>query len=198
MSEVILVTDFEPIPPIFYPEGRNEPFCHCKLCGKELLDNEEQYIIEKIYKQDLETRQRNIVFELAYCLTCANDMRKEMSAESLQKMEAFFRERSQISERAKGLRDNNLFDVDLWLNNCVINNASVDELEEFQIYAQCQGRDMLFYEYPFMISGKALDEVVDLLSEKTLGFLNDFMLDNIDLPPEMMDLMTKTRRPVFI
>ncbi|MCG8698911.1 MAG: hypothetical protein MI922_12730 [Bacteroidales bacterium] len=197
-DNIVVANNFEPIPRIFYPEGKEEPFSHCKICGKELLDAEEAYIVEKIFKQDVKSKKREIIFEFAYCLPCLQGLREEMSGESLQKMMEFFENKSKLKERAKGLRDNNIYDVDLWVNNCIVTNESIDEVEEFQLYAQCQGRDMLFYEYPYMISGKALDEVVNLISNKTLDFLNNFMLDNIDLPPEVEDLFNKTKRPVII
>ena len=196
MSDIVVVNDYCHIPPIFYPEGSDKPFSHCKLCGKELLESETPYLIEKIFKQDVKTGKRKVICEFAYCLECIDSMREELSKDSLGKIEAYFQQNAQVEKRSAGLRANKLFDVDLWLNNCIINNKSIDEIEEFQIYAHCQGKDMLFYQYPYMISGEALDEVANLLSDKTLDFLNNFWLDNVDLPPEMADLF-KTRRPVI-
>jgi hypothetical protein len=90
-----------------------------------------------------------------------------------------------------------LFDLDLWLQNCIVKNKSIDEVEEFQIMTLCEGGDMLFYHAPYMICGEAMDEVMDLLSKKTLDIIDDLMIDIVDIPPEMKELF-KTRKPILI
>jgi hypothetical protein len=55
---------------------------------------------------------------------------------------------------------------------------------------------MLFYHAPYMICGEAMDDIVNLISNKTLDIINDFWADNIDLPPEFEDIF-KTRKPII-
>jgi hypothetical protein len=152
---------------------------------------------EKAYHQDLTKLERSLVFEFAYCLDCLDQMRAEFSIESKQKLDSYFVKNSDLEKRQTGLTANNLFDVDLWLQNCIVKNESIDEVEEFQILALCEGGDMLYHYFPYMICGNAMEEVANLLSNKTLDMLNDFLIDNIDVPPELEEIF-KSKKPILL
>jgi hypothetical protein len=197
MSDLVLINDFIEVPPMFFPEGSEEPFKYCKLCNKELIENEERYVIEKAYSQDLTSKERKLIFEVAYCVDCLNQIHEEFSRESREMIYNYFKQNSNLEARYKGLSENKLFDLDLWLQNCIVKNKSIDEVEEFQIMTLCEGGDMLFYHASYMICGEAMDEVMDLLSKKTLDIIDDLMIDIVDVPPEMEELF-KTRKPILI
>lgn len=197
MSNVLVIDNFEPIPPIFFPDGKEMPFCNCSICGKQLLKRGQTYMIEKAYKQDIETQERELIFEIVYCFECIEKLREELSEESKQKLEVFYKENIDFEKRHKQLSEHELFETDIWLNNCVVSNKAIDEVNEFQIYALCDGGDILYHQTPYMICGEVIDQVTELISNKTLDFLNDFLLDHIDLPPEFADIIN-TPRPVFI
>lgn len=196
MPGLIYVNDFINVPPIFYPEGKNEPFKYCQVCKKELLENNERYLIEKAYKQDLENKGRKLIFEFVYCLNCQEQIQSEFSPESKEKIDNYFNANTNLEKRYQGLTKNKLFDVDIWLHNCIVKNKPIDEVEEFQIYSLCEGGDMLFYHAPFMLCGEAMDDIMNLLSNKTLDIINGFWVDNIDLPPEMEDIF-KTKKLIL-
>jgi hypothetical protein len=197
MEETEIIKNFEEISLIFLQEKSNTPFKNCKICNKELIENNERYIIEKAYHQDLTKLERSLVFEFAYCLDCLDQMRAEFSIESKQKLDSYFVKNSDLEKRQTGLTANNLFDVDLWLQNCIVKNESIDEVEEFQILALCEGGDMLYHYFPYMICGNAMEEVANLLSNKTLDMLNDFLIDNIDVPPELEEIF-KSKKPILL
>ncbi len=197
MSELVVVDDFEKIPSIFYSERSEEPFKFCNVCHKELVDSEEKYIIEKAYQQDLSNMKRSLVFEFAYCVDCLENMQAEFSGESKQKLDAYFEKNTDLDKRQEGLTKNKLFDVDIWLQTCIVKNKSIDEVEEFQILALCEGGDMLYHYFPYMICGDAMNEISNLLSNKTLDILNNFLIDNIDVPPELEEIF-KTKKLLLI
>lgn len=197
MSKPVFIDNYIPIPPIFYPEGSDKPFCNCKVCGKELIDSEEQYVIEKAYGQDIETGKRQVIFEFVYCFDCVQEIHQTLSVESRAKIAEYMQQNSDLERRDAELKKHELFDVDIWLHNCVVKNQSIDEVKEFQVYALCMGNDLLFHQAPYMICGDAVDDIMGLLSNKSLDILNDLMTDLTDLPPEFSELF-KTRRPIFI
>jgi len=196
MSDLVVIDDYINVPPVFLPEGSEEPFKYCKVCNKELLENNERYVIEKAYSQDLEKKSRKLIFEFAYCADCLEQIREEFSLESKKKIDDFFNTNTNLEKRYQGLKKCKLFDVDIWLHNCIVKNKSIDKVKEFQIMALCQGNDMLFYQAPYMICGEAMDDLMGLLSNKTLDIINDFWADIIDLPPELEDIF-KTKKPVI-
>ena len=197
MSDLVFIKDFVKMPPIFYPEGGEELFKYCQVCKKELIENQERYMIEKAYSQNLNKKERKLIFEFVYCIDCLDEIQDEFSSESKEKITNFFMTNSNLEARYDGLSKNKLFDVDLWLHNCIVKNKSIDEVEEFQILTMCQGGDMLFHHAPYMICGEAMDEIMNLLSNKTLDIINDLMIDIIDIPPELEEIFN-TRKPILI
>lgn len=196
MSEIIFVNDHINIPEIFHSDKDELPFTNCAMCNNELLTGEKNYLIEKAYHQNLSTLKKELIFEFAYCIDCLQKLREEFSEESIKKLDEYFESRVDFKKRQEQLTEYKLFEPEIWLNNCVVKNKSIDEVEEYQIYALCNGSDMLFYNYPYMICGDAVDEVAELLSNKTLDIINDFWASHIDLPPEIEDIF-KTKRPVI-
>jgi hypothetical protein len=45
MEETEIIKNFEEISLIFLQEKSNTPFKNCKICNKELIENNERYII---------------------------------------------------------------------------------------------------------------------------------------------------------
>ena len=196
MEERNFVSNYIDIPKIFYPEEGNIPFVNCTICHKDLLNNDVNYLIEKAYKQELSDGSRKLVFEFVYCLDCLEKFRDEFSKESKLKIDQFFDEKTNLEKRQNELIKYDLFEPEIWLNNCIVKNKSIDEVEEFQICALCNGGDMLYHHYPYMICGEAMDELVEVLSPQTLDIINDFWINNTGLPPEIEDIF-KTKRPIL-
>jgi predicted nucleic acid-binding Zn ribbon protein len=196
MIEIFEVTHSTQIPEIFYSDKEKKPFSHCKVCGKNLIDSNELYVIEKAFAKKYNTGEQVVEFELACCLECRESINASMSKVSRKKIEAYFIANTQIEKRDEELKKYNLIDPDIWLQNCVVKNKSIDEVDEFQIYALCYKDKLIFNGMPLMICGEAVDEIMELLSNKSLGILNDFMADLIDLPPEFSEII-KNKTPMF-
>ena len=186
-----------PIPSIFHSDKSNQPFTECKVCQKDIIRSGEPYIIEKAYGQDLTKGRREVVFELAYCMDCVQQINESLSEESREKIQAYFKENTDIDKRDQELKKYELFETDIWLQNCIVKNKSIDEVDEFQIYALCIGNDILFHQAPYMVCGDAIDEVMELLSNKSLDILNDLMSDILDLPPNYDELFKRPTPLIF-
>lgn len=60
----------------------------------------------------------------------------------------------------------------------------------------CNGANMTINQFPYALSGEVQDEIMQLLSAKSLGILDDFIGNHFTGPPEIREILK--RRPVFI
>lgn len=197
MSETLDITHSAPIPEIFYSEKEKKRFTQCTFCGKNLGDGNDLYLIEKAFERKPGSDQRQLVFELACCMDCRQEMHDSLSKESNEKIAAYFAANSNVEERDQELKKHDLLDTDIWLNNCIVKNKSMDEVNEYQIYALCWKDQMIFHQMPFMLCGDTMDEILDLLSAKSLDIINDLTADLIDLPPEFGEYF-RDKKVLFI
>lgn len=160
----------------------------CISCECNLMDPATDYLIEKALKPYNGYQAYSTVFEYAICMSCAADMQDKISTESRLKMGAYFQKNFNVMAHRIKLTTEEL-DVMRWLEYCAINGQHVSELAECQIYAQCHGPYMVIQDFPYMISGTVLDEMIDLLSAKTLEDLDNFKNDLVDGPSEFQDLL---------
>ena len=172
-----------PIPPEFHSVAEDGPFRECLRCGTSLLQNDEVYLVERVF------RGREPIIEYAMCLACVECGSEELSAQSRERIAAHIQENARIEERFERLSqhlDNPR--ASLWLDRCLITDIPAVECDSRQICGWCQGGSLrLDYMSPFLISGQAVEEIVELLSEQTRGWMEDFIGDNFGMPPEFCD-----------
>lgn len=175
------VTD---IPDIFLPYGQKEPFAHCINCHCDLLQDDVEYIVEKVIRRYKQLNATDVIFEYAICMHCAELMRKELSVESLQNVQDFIEKSNMINSRQRLIRENN-WNIHDWLSCCAVSGEDIDEQDEYQIYGHCRGRQLVFSAMPYMISGSVMEAMSELLSAKTRDELDRFIDDNFGIPPEL-------------
>lgn len=179
--DFFLFEDREDMPEELYSE-EGKPFEHCKQCSKNLHEPPASYTIEKVYKRYPNTDQPQVLFEYAVCDDCAGDMRDEFSEESAMNLQSYF---AQHLIGQEGLDER---DIHERLNTCMIKSSSLEEEQEFAVVARGHGDQMLKSHYPFAISLTAMDELSELLSDKTRDLLDDFVERNFTGPPEFEEV----------
>ena len=185
------------IPPVFYESISGKPFEKCQVCEKSLLSPNTNYIIEKAYRKNPVNNKVEPLFELSICLDCAKDLFNRFSDESKEKINQFFTE----NNRMLGILTNRPEEdrVENYISKCSVLGTPVHELDEYQIYGQFRGNHLMLDMPPYMISSPVMDDVQDLLSEKTLEELDDFTGDYLTGPPEFREFFkAPKRRPIFI
>ena len=186
-----------PIPEEFYSFESNQPFENCLVCKADLLSGELDYFIEKAVRNYREHDVSDIVYEYAICWHCAHDMNGQMSAESMQNIQAYFSEQSQFIQNLNDYNNNwQEKEGELIPDRCVITGEDKTHLDEYMIYGHFRGNAMVKSSMPYLLSGKVMDAVSDLLSNQTIDQLDDFMGEYFGGPPELEELW-KPRRPVF-
>ena len=171
------------IPKDFYSFETNAPFERCIECEKFLLDDETEYIIEKAVKNYEGYSAKDVVFDYAICMDCAERMRKEISKDSWEKMMQYFQENMNVQNRLE-MQEN---DPRENLKKCMIKNTEVDHCREYQIYAHCKGGKLNMQNPPYMISGEVIEELLPLLSDKTIDEMNGFMNKHFSPDPSLME-----------
>ncbi|WP_420576605.1 hypothetical protein [Ekhidna sp.] len=171
------------IPEEFYSFETNAPFERCIECEKYLLDEDTEYIIEKAVKNYEGYSAKDVVFDYAICMDCADRMRKEISKESWEKMMQYFQEnmdvRARLEMQEKSPEEN--------LKSCMIKHTEVENCQEYQIYAHCKGGKLNMENPPYMISGEVMEELLPLLSKQTIDEMNGFMNKHFSPDPTLME-----------
>lgn len=169
-----IVKEFIRIPKLFFSTETELPFSNCISCDKYLLSFNTPYVIEKAIKQYPEYKTTDVIFEYAMCMDCYQNISKSMSQESKENIEHYFSENVNLDIRRTNLLKKEIPVIENWTSNCIIKGTPIDELTEYQIACQCDGEFMLFTNMPFLIGNVALDEMMNLLSNKTIGEINGF------------------------
>lgn len=179
-----------PLPLIFYPFESGMPFQHCACCKAELIDSNREYFIEKALKPG------DTIYEYAICYKCAELAQKAMSKVSLARANNFVNNRMNLLEHRLKMIEKFDLEYAFWLDHCVVDGTPIDELEEYQIMAHCQGSNMLFSVFPYCLGARAADELVSILSSETLEELDKLGDVLIDIPPELKSLWH--RKPMLV
>ena len=175
------------IPEILNSYETGEPFTNCVDCDRYLLDEGTTYFIEKAIRQyNKEGYQaKDVMFEYAMCIDCAEKIKSEMSIDSRQAMDNYLEQNSSL----KSLGGEEL--------QCIIKGESVGNYEEYQVFSLCQGKHMLTSQ-PMAIGADALDELSELISQETKDELDRLMGDFFGIPPELEELLPNHRMPFLI
>jgi hypothetical protein len=178
-----------PLPKEFYSYATGQPFDTCVTCNAYLLLPGTQYMIEKAIIRYPDTQVTDVAFEYAMCLPCSEKMRQRMSKESLARIESYFMEHVDLASRQALLTRTGEPDPQEYISTCLLKNTSIAEETEYQLIAHCDGTNIVVGLAPYMISGRAADELSELLSAQTKEVLDDFIDEYFGLPPELKALI---------
>ena len=171
-----------PIPPIFHSLQAGGPFERCLICETELLAEGVAYSIEIVY------RQREPIIEMAICDPCRGNLSSELSEESTQAIERYVSQRVDFFDRQRTMATvSEEQGIDPWLDHCLATGQARGDCAEWQICGMFVGDKMQLGAVPLMLSGAAAEEMSELLSEKTKGWMQDFIGEHFGMPPEFCD-----------
>ncbi len=181
LPQLQLTHEFVPLPAALYATDNRKPFQECVVCQRYLLFAGTQYLIEKAL------RGSEVVFEYAICTRCFSEVAAGFSEDSRRKVDEYYAERVDLVGRRRFLMHRYPLDLDEWLSQCLVTGLPRQTYSEYNIVAECDGKNLLFAYSPFLLSGDALEEIYDLLSEQTREELGGFMERYLGLPPESVE-----------
>jgi len=159
------------IPKELYSYLDDKPFTHCIECEKYLLTEGTEYLIEKVCKNNPEYGTTETIFDYALCLSCAMKLHGEMSMESQRTLQNYFMNNIDLESRNREKHNASINDS---IANCLVSGKSKDQCIEYQVCAHCVGEKVYMGNPPYMLSGKVLEEIMHLLSNKTQDIMNGF------------------------
>jgi len=185
------------IPKVFYSDASGKPFDKCIDCNKNLLKGNQEYVIEKAFRKYVDYEANDTIFEYALCLNCAEKLFMSFSESSRKAIEGYFEKHIDIESQLSRLSGNEDFKVEEYLSKCLIKGLAIENLREYQMVCYCRGDRISLIRPPYLISGEAADEVMQLLSNATIDILNGFTDEFLGLPPEFKDLLKDKPMLVF-
>lgn len=180
--------NLQPIPKLFFDDLTGAMMNQCISCERKLLESEGPYFIEKAIKPQLGYKAYATVFEYAMCMECMNSHKNKISKSSLANINRYFLAHIDISRRQYLVAQELYDDLGLWMDHCLVTDKHITAIGECQLYAQCQGDQLVMGDYPYMVSGEALDAVIGLLSDETIDEFNK-LKDELVGPSAFQDLL---------
>ena len=177
------------IPKRFYSDVTEKPFHNCDICGKQLLNNNVSYVIEKVIKNYEGHDFSSTIYEFAICLDCHTNMQKSMSAESLQNLQNHYSKVMAEKGNEPMMIDMQTFNMDDWLSKCFFSGGEIKDMKEYQIVGQFTGSKLIMNTPPIIIGHEAMKQMAGLLSEKTTDEMNGFRDKFLGPSPEMEELI---------
>ncbi len=174
------------IPKEFHSFSTGTLFDRCLECDKYLLDGDTEYFIEKAIKKYEGFEAQDVIFEYAICIQCAERMRNSMSKASQQSIQQYFMDNVDLLKRME-IMQANPNNPETWMDKCLIKGERKSGLNEYQIYAHCNGNKLNLTQMPYLVSGAALEEISAVLSTETLDEFDDFSRRHFGPPPELAE-----------
>ena len=184
------------IPREFYPFESKEPFTECMVCSIDLTLATTDYFVEKAVKNNVEYKVQDIVFEYAICSGCAQKMQQSISVESQQNLQSFFASNRDFMNKIEAYQEGEGESVKDILSKCSLTGETIGVMTEYMLYGHFRGSKMIASTMPYVIGGKAMEELSELMSDKTQDEMNDFKNQYFGGPAELEDLWKG--KPVFL
>ncbi len=177
------------IPDRFYSDAEGKPFENCQMCGKFLLTEGTTYVVEKAIKNYKDYDVNSTIFEFAVCIDCHTKVQQGMSDESLANLHRYYQHIMAEKGNQPIVIDVRNFNLDDWLSKCFFKGDEIKEMNEYQLVAQFNGNKMLMNMPPMIIGEKAMEEMAELLSDKTVDEMNGFREKFLGPSPEIEELI---------
>lgn len=179
------------IPNDFLPLGSKEFIQECKVCNRYLAEEGNQYVMEKAVKKFKDIDAKETLFEYAICMDCATNMRGSLSEESKKHIEDFFTS-DEVRMNTARVMQSAFFENESTLNYCIITGKSINDVNEYQIIAHCEGKGLFPGSKAFMVSDDGIEAISELLSESTKDELDGFRDAHFGVPPEFERILNPT------
>lgn len=174
------------IPPSFHSFESGDLFTHCLECKRHLLEEDCEYVIEKAVRNYTGFPAKDVIFDCAICMDCVMEIQAGLSEESTQAIQKFMKEKVDVAFRVE-LANEGISNVEVFTNQCMISKRRMSDCAEYQIFAVCKGNKIDLKMPPYMLSGEVLEEISELLSEKTRDDLNGFFNKHFSPDPSLLE-----------
>lgn len=179
-----------PIPKELYSEETEQPFEHCFDCGCHLHESGEGYVIQKAVSNG------ETVLEIAICENCHKQLQEDYSKETKERIWNFYLDKGNLDGRLQRFAALPPISIKPWVETCTTCNKPLTEASEYVIAAQGIGKHLVFGETPMMFCGDCMEQLINMLSEKSRDTYNDWIDRCLPSPPEAKRDLIKNK--IFI
>jgi hypothetical protein len=174
----------QPIPSEFYNSDTGVPFTHCTFCESDL--GQLEYVIEKKLAPRKGIEKPEVVYEFAMCMSCMVKLNEEMSQETRTKLQQY---QEELRDKFEGSEESDL-------NRCFFEGKPMTDYSEFELVGLFKENAVSDLMSPYGVGGAIMEEMQELISEKTQDAWDDFSSNLTGVPPEWQDLFDKP--PVLV
>jgi hypothetical protein len=183
---------FVEIPNQLYSESTSQKFSFCIECDQYLLHSNIFYSIHKAIKSYKSYSTDDTIIEFAICRKCEIKLNNTYSKSSMKNLIGYYKQNFDYHGRTELLKNFDTQIMDKFISVCAFKNISIEKLEYYQIYSECRGSELIVSKFsPFILSEIAMEEMINLLSNKTIDSFNDFLDKFIGIPPEFKDVESR-------
>lgn len=175
-------SDLVSIPTAFYSFDTKSVFTHCLECERA-LDDDCDYMIEKAFRQYKGYTATDVIFECAICMNCAMTLQAGLSESSKHSIHTSISGCFNSETRLKKILETEK--PEELMETCLINEKSKKDCEYYQVFALCRGKQLNMQMPPYMICDEALEEMHNLLSEKSKEDLGGFFNKHFSPDPDL-------------
>ncbi len=168
----------EPIPLQFQQGFFDGYFQSCQFCHCNLLDDQCNYIINKSYTD------KQLVYEIAMCMNCKMELSKAYSKESIESINKLFPWNDILEKRMNIILTGVEKKHEVLTNSCTLCHEKKENLTNYYEYAFCNGKDLVYYNYPYLLCETCGLKIYDVLSRKTIEAVNEYFYTYFGAPPE--------------
>ena len=155
-----------------YEEG---PFKSCTVCGETLSDGR-LYEIQKVY------RGKEVIFEMAVCHSCGENVSREFSEESFESVKQFLSDNFRPSGSTVDSEDKDLYIP----QHCQFCGFPRTLVENYTIVGACLEHSLIWPS--IMMCENCSEQLQTKLSVKTRDAQGDFIRDHFPGIPSDLDL----------
>lgn len=188
---------FPPIPSEFLNSDTGAPHSHCLMCSADLMSENQPYLIEKAVRHYPTVDLTTVAFEFAVCAGCAAKTEQQLSTSTRMQLQQYFHQHFRSDLRPDwDPQMQTPFIIEEWIGQCAVKELPREGMTEYSIYARCIGDRIIPDTVPYMLSGQAQDELMQLFSNESIGFMDGFTDRYFSGPPEWKELFRG--RPVLV
>lgn len=166
-------------------------FDNCTICRRKFSDNQ-GYVINKIYQNG------ECIYEVTYCTDCQQTLRNTFSAQSKKSIREFFpNDVAQYVKRmlimlAGGNKSEFL------TRYCIKCKADKNDTPNYHEYAYCEGAQIMYGDYPYMICESCVLQLYNMMSNETRQAYHRFMDEHFGLPPDFYSKKVEEKLILFL
>lgn len=180
-----LLVDEVALPSVWFNPSTKAPFTHCSMSGTKIEDHTDHLI-------ELMVENGKVRYAFALDMNTVQQMQSQLSIGSRQTVRDWFDTHTEMGQRINALATREERHPDSWIEHCICTGIPRELLDSYHLVAHARGSNLVTGAMPYAISGSAITELQEALSEDTREYNARFLEQQLGAPPEEATLAAST------